>query len=195
MRVSLFAKSHFLFGREIKLIVVSRRMSQPRLSLPPAEADPPVVVVHAGAAKLYYTESEPEVEGSAAGVTLAEQWWWPTSVVVDSRPVGRWEDGLCDCCSSPGICCVICCVDPIPTGQLYERSVRMGLIKRWHPLATCMSISVFFVGYAVSEALRLMDHRTQPLASPLKRCPAHADIGTRPTMSSQGCRCTSGDVF
>ena len=30
----------------------------------------------------------------------------------------------------------------------------MGLIKRWHPLATCMSISVFlFVGYAVSEAL------------------------------------------
>ena len=54
----------------------------------------------------------------------------------------KWVDGLCDCCTDPGMCCIIICCDPILTGQLYERAVKKRLLQRI-PMLSCVSISVF----------------------------------------------------
>ena len=51
---------------------------------------------------------------------------------------GAWSSGLCACTGDRataldpdcGLCCTVCCLAPIPTGQLYERSVLKGLISR-----------------------------------------------------------------
>ena len=43
---------------------------------------------------------------------------------------GTWSAGLCGCMRDCGLCCTVCCLAPIPTGQLFERSVLKGLISR-----------------------------------------------------------------
>ena len=58
---------------------------------------------------------------------------------------GAWQDGICDCCTDCGMCCVVACCQSITIGQLYERMVRQGTMTRVHSMITFVSIAFFLI--------------------------------------------------
>jgi Cys-rich protein (TIGR01571 family) len=70
----------------------------------------------------------------------------PKGPVSEGTPLtagsGKWRTQLCGCFEDCCICCSVCCCHPITVGQIYERAVTKGLLKR-APMMMCLSIAIF----------------------------------------------------
>ena len=91
---------------------------------------------------------------------------------------GAWSSGLCACCGDRataldpdcGLCCTICCLAPIPTGQLYERSVLKGLISRWggrppiSGMVITMTLALLYVAFLICDMSAAMSPSAAALA-------------------------------
>ena len=47
-------------------------------------------------------------------------------------------------------CCAVCCCHPLTSGQLYERAVQKGMLKRL-PMVSCLTIALILFVLEISQ--------------------------------------------
>ena len=60
--------------------------------------------------------------------------------LVKGEPVdgeGKWKDDTCACFNGCGMCLTVLCCTSISIGQLYERTVQKGMLRRAFPGMSC----------------------------------------------------------
>merc|ERR1719197_1858614 len=63
---------------------------------------------------------------------------------------GKWRSTLCGCTGDCSICCAVCCCHPLTSGQLYERAVQKGMLKRL-PMVSCLTIALILFVLEISQ--------------------------------------------